>query len=160
MNLANLLGGNESVSSDAATWLYIRLKECYESILLSADSDEVRSLTKQRLDNLNKIGRGLQDTGTTDTGNTVQSSLSAIREALSVEDVSVPINSGFPRQSEINALPESPEKQYLLALLSLRGNTGNQGCVNALRYLESAINQDPANIVYRTLAEAIHDAID
>ena len=160
MNLTELLGGSSGASSENTVWLYTRLKECYELTVASTSSNEVRTLVNQRLDNLTAIGESFPDTGLTDTGNTVQSSVSLIREAFSIEDDSAPLNSGFPRQLEINALPESPEKQYFLALLSLRSNTGNQGCLNALRYLENAINQEPANIIYRTLAEAIHGAIE
>ena len=160
MNLTEMLGSSSGASSETMVWLYTRLKECYELIIDSADSNEVRALAKQRFDNLTAIGDGFFDIDLTDTGNTVQSSISLIREALSIEEDNAPLNSGFSRQSEINALPESSEKQYVFALLSLRSNTGNFGCLNALRYLENAISQEPANIVYRTLAETIHDAIE
>lgn len=160
MDLAGSLGDTHGASSDNANWLYLKLRECYESILDSSDSVEVRTLVMQRLNNLRSIGGELSDAVITDTGKTVQSSISTIREALSVESDSTTLNSNFPQQSEINALPESPEKQYFFALLSLRSSTDNQGCLDALRYLESAISQDSENIIYRTLVEIIHDAID
>ena len=136
---------------------YARLKECHELVADLAPSGEVRQLSAKRLDSLEAYP---VDIGLTDTGDSVQTSISLIREALSIEDVGTPLDSVFPRQSEINSLPESPLRQYFLALLSLRGNTGNQGCINALRYLERALASEPANIVYRALYEAIADAID
>ena len=161
MNFTGLFGDNNDSRPEIAVWLYTRLKECYELTAESATSEEVRILAQQRLRNLISISEGLPDsTAITYTGITVQSSVSMIREALSNEDDSVPFTNGFPRLSEFNALPDSPVKQYFLALLSLRSDTGNQGCSNALRQLESAMNQEPWNIIYRTLAEAIYDAVD
>ncbi|MCL2672278.1 MAG: hypothetical protein FWF10_09640 [Clostridiales bacterium] len=156
MNLSELLGVS-GASAENAIWLYTRLRECYELAANTADSAEARNLAHQRLHNLRRFGEGFPDTGLTDTGKSTQTSLSVIRETLSLEDERGSLNTPFPRQAEINALPESAEKLYLLALLSLRGDNGAQGCANALQYLEGALSLEPANIIYRTLAAALHE---
>lgn len=160
MNLKELFRGTNGETSQNIAWTYTRLKECYELMDSSAQSIEVRTLSRKRLSNLHEIGAGLPEEDTFSSIDSVQSSLSLIRTALASEDVKTSTSASFSQQTKINSLPESSEKNYLLALLALRGDTGNQGCLNALRFLERAIGEEPSNIIYRTLAEAIHRAVD
>lgn len=71
--------------------------------------------------------------------------------ALSEETIGGVISSVFSKQAEVNAMPESAEKNYILALLALRSGMNDEGRIAAIDYLIKAHEDSPNDPRIRTL---------
>ena len=71
--------------------------------------------------------------------------------ALSNETINEVSGNVFSKQADVNAMQESAEKNYLLALLALRSGMNDEGKVSAIEYLLKAHNDSPNDPRIRTL---------
>ena len=71
--------------------------------------------------------------------------------ALSDETIGGSISSVFSKQAEVNTMPESAEKNYILALLALRSGMNDEGRIAAINYLIKAHEESPNDPRIRTL---------
>ena len=71
--------------------------------------------------------------------------------ALSDEAIDSTSNDVFPKLAEVNAMMESAEKNYILALLALRSGMNDKGRIAAIDYLIKAHDDSPNDPRIRTL---------
>ena len=119
------------------------LKECYTLAEQSCTDEISREVISARSSEL-RVSRGhadaYSDTAYVDTEMTV---ISRIMENLSVQPLDGNTGSlaGSPGYA-LSELPESAEREYLYALLSLAYERGNQQRLDALRHIATAISYD------------------
>ena len=88
----------------------------------------------------------------------VETEMQIISEAiyeLTLEGLDSSENSVFKYDYKINNLPSSAEKEYLLALLSLRYGTSETQRLNALNHISAAHSYSPNDHRYITLASVL-----
>lgn len=66
-------------------------------------------------------------------------------------------STGFKYSHKINNLPSSAEKEYVLALLSLRNGTNETQRLEALRHISVALSYSPNDPRYIALASVLQD---
>ncbi len=76
---------------------------------------------------------------------------------LSLEGFTASGNKEFKNGHRISALPDSSEKEYVLALMALRSGTSESQRLEALRHLMAALDEVPDDPRYLALANILKD---
>lgn len=76
---------------------------------------------------------------------------------LTHEGYSVAENTGFRRSYNINNLPNSAEKEYMLALLALSNGTQETQRLSALSHISVALSYSPNDPRFLALASVLQD---
>ena len=89
-----------------------------------------------------------------------ESEMQIVSEALyelTLEGFAVSENTGFKCAHKISNLPSSAEKEYILALLSLRNGTNEMQRLEALKHISVALSYSPNDPRYIALASVLQD---
>lgn len=124
------------------------LEECYSLSINYIDDDTAKMLIRDRLNNSRKLKQCNQYQN---KPNSIQETFTSALLALSEESISNLTLDVFSKQSNVNDMEECAEKNYLLALLTLRSGMDDEGRIEATKYLEKAHNQSPNDPRIRTL---------
>lgn len=135
------------------------LKECYELAEQIVSTDEAREVIRSRKRKVIASKDFKLASDNINYPNSFQQIVSSITSALAREGAAVAARESFSFQSELNALPDSADKEYLLALFSLRNGTNETQQVDALRHITVAISRSPNDPRYLALAEVLQ-AVD
>lgn len=135
-----------------------QLKECYELAAQYETNDAAQSVLREKA---KKIDIPMNYVPVQADASYQESTMQIVSEAmygLSLEGFSASENSGFKYSHKINSLPGSGEKEFVLALLSLRNGTNETHRIEALGHISSALGYSPNDPRYITLARVLQDA--
>lgn len=131
------------------------LKECYEIAALYETSSTARGVL------IDKAKRISPDYFSRQTNVHYHESemqiISEVINELSMEDFTAAENTRLECAHKINNLPNSAEKEYVLALLSLRNGTSETQRLDALRHISAALIDSPNDPRYLALASILQD---
>lgn len=134
-----------------------QLKECYDLAARFEKFDTARDILREkskRIKNSKKyvsVQKGLLD------GETEMQIISEAIYELTLEGLVGSKNTRFHCIYKIENLPNSAEKEYILALLDLRSGTDETHRLSALRHISAALSHSPNDPRYITLASILQD---
>lgn len=124
------------------------LEECYSISERNVRSEIAKDLIHSRLVKSKKVTQNNPIAGKPFSN---EEAFADALLALSNETINETSSSVFSKQAEVNAMVESAEKNYLLALLALRSGMNDEGRIAAIEYLLKAHNDSPNDPRIRTL---------
>lgn len=135
-----------------------QLKECYELSIKFEKLDIAQEVLRKRSKRLDismnytpvQVDAPYQETE-------MQVVSKAIYE-LALEGITVPEKTSFKYAYKIDGLSNSAEKEFVLALLSLRNGTNETQIIDALRHISAALNYSPNDPRFITLAQILQEA--
>lgn len=133
------------------------LKECYDLAARYESQDIVRNILREKCQRINIPDGYVPLQGNTPYQETEMQILSQAVYELTLEGYATDVNSEFQYIHKINGLPTSAEKEYLLAILSLRKGTNTSARIEALRHISSALALSPNDPRYTTLASILQE---
>lgn len=135
-----------------------QLKECYELALqyekLDLAKDVLRKKTK-------RIDVSMNYSPVQTDVSYQESEMQVLSEALynlSLEGFNASDDSGFQYAYKIDNLPASAEKEFILALISLRRGTNETQRLDALRHISVALSYSPNDPRFIVLADILQQA--
>lgn len=135
-----------------------QLKECYDLAAQFEKLDTARSVLRERS---KKIDIPENYIPVQANASYPESEMQVVSEAiygLTLEGFAASENTGFKYAHKIDGLPDSAEKEYVLALLSLRNGTNETQRLEALRHISVALSYSPNDPRYIALADILKDA--
>ncbi len=143
------------------TWESIelfQLKECYELAALYANDEMAKNVLHKKIKRIEIP----EDCYMSDQDDAVyhESEMQIISDAmyeLALEGNVSSSDTGFKYKEKIDSLPESGEKEYVLALLSLRKGTTESNRIEALEHLTAALSYAPNDPRLLTLARVLEE---
>ena len=141
---------------------YLRLLDTYQMTATFAEDQEIADIAQKKLESLLAAGKecGLySECPESDTVITPQTNISSIKLALNSSRSDASKLRGSNISGKIDTLPESAEKHYLKAIVTLRLDSTFQGCQTAVSELHNAITLDPTNEAYTGLLDAVSEQI-
>lgn len=134
-----------------------QLKECYELAAQHETNDTAKSVLREKAKKIDIP----KDYVPVQTDAAYQETpMQIVSEALfelSLEGFAASENSGFKYSHRINSIPSSAEKEFILALLSLRNGTNETHRIEALGHISSALSYSPNDPRFITLARVLQD---
>ena len=135
-----------------------QLKECYELAVLYANDEMAKNVLREKA---KLIEIPTDYIPTQDDAVYMESEMQILSDAmyaLALEGSTSSLNAGFKYKNKIDSLPESGEKEYMLALLSLRKGTAESNRIEALGHLMAALAytpNDPKMIMLARILEEV-----
>ncbi len=145
---------------DVNTWDSIeafQLKECYDLATQFEKHDTAKDILREKS---KKIDIPKNFVPVQADASYPESEMQIISEAiygLTLEGSATSDNSEYKYAHKINNLPSSAEKEYVLALLSLRNGTNETQRIDALRHISVALSYSPNDPRYIVLASVLQD---
>ena len=162
MNIYQILRVRKNADKTELQSKYLRLLDSYKITATFAEDQEIANIAKAKLNQLVAAGHecGLNnECFEAEETMTPQTNISSIKLALNSSKSDVSKLRGSNISGRIDSLPESAEKHYLKAVVSLKIDSSFQGCQNAVKELHSAVKLDPTNSAYTSLLDAISEQI-
>ena len=140
------------------------LRECYELAADAAGTEEEREILRERAAGCTGVAGGavcLAEQGAAgadalqpDAGFSERLMRAVVSLSLTAEGYESVVDPGKVNGA-LAALPDSAEKEYLLALAALRGERGNAARVAAVRHISRALALAPGDPRCQALAEVL-----
>lgn len=141
---------------------YTRMFDTYQLTATFAEDPEIARIAQLKLDQLIKEGKKANlhaDACEARGVDSAQVQISTIRLALNSSKADPSKLRSSNISGKIDALPESAEKHYLRAVVSLRIDSSFRGCQNAVNELQRAVKMDSSNTAYPALLDAISEQL-
>lgn len=135
-----------------------QLKECYELASQFEKLDTAKEVLREKS---KKLDIPMNYSPVQTDAVYQETEMQIVSEALyqlSLEGFSASEKSTFKNAHKINSLPNSAEKEYVLALLSLRNGTNESQRLDALRHISVALSFSPNDPRFITLASVLQEA--
>ena len=162
MDIYQILRVRKNADKSELQAKYLRLIDTYQMTATFAEEQEIADIAQNKLNRLLSAGKecGLySECPESDTVNTPQTNISLIKLALNSSRSDASKLKGSNISGKIDLLPESAEKHYLKAIVTLRLDSSFQGCQTAVLELHNAIKMDPTNEAYTGLLDAVSEQI-
>lgn len=134
-----------------------QLKECYDLAVQFVKLDIAKDVLREKS---KKIDFPKTYASEQTNAKYVETEMQIISEALyelTLEGFVASESTGFKYAYKINSLPESAEKEYLMALLALRNGTNETQRLDAMRHISVALSYSPDDPRYIALANVLQD---
>ncbi|MBE5838437.1 hypothetical protein [Butyrivibrio sp.] len=129
------------------------LKECYELAVLNADNEIAKNVIRQKIKAIEILDSPVA---------AVEMTSYSKHESQIVTDAIFELSSDSSEISTVSRivenLPESGEKEYLLALIALRKGTGESNRIEAVRHISLAHSYAPNDPRIIALARILEEA--
>lgn len=135
-----------------------QLKECYELAAQFERLDQAKEVLREKSKKLDVPMNYAPVQADATYQETVMQIASEAIYGLSLEGFSAAEKTGFKQAHKIDNLPSSAEKEYILALLSLRNGTSETQRLDALRHISSALSFSPNDPRFVALANVLQEA--
>ncbi len=162
MDIYHMLRLTKSATAEEVQQRYSRVTESYRLVAACAEDEDVAKLANAKLSAMRSEGlkMGLEeDKIETAFEASEQTELSAIRRLLNSSNGNATILNGSNIDGKLNQLPDSGEKYYLKAIVTLKTDSSLKGCEKAVEYLRKALTYDPSNSAYLGIMDAIAEEI-
>lgn len=133
------------------------LKECYDLAMRFEELDTARGVIREKSRKIAIPKNYISEQIDVAYSESDMQIISKVIYGLSLEGFSAVENTGVKYEHEINKLPSSAEKEYVMALLALRSGTNETQRVNALRHIRAAYSYSPNDPRYIALASVLQD---
>lgn len=138
---------------------YGQLKECYELAVRFENNDKAKDVIREKIKRLeDQEDNIIQEYADTFYSKHEMEILSEIICVLASEDFMSSHNSDITFYHKINSVPDSAEKEFVLALLSLRSGTNETQRLEAVRHLSAALNNSPDDPRFIALFTVLQEA--
>ena len=134
------------------------LKECYNLASYFETNDSAKNILREKS---KKIDIPVDYIPARVDASYNESEMQIASEALyelTLEGFAASEKSGFKSEYKINNLPNSAEKEFLLALISLRNGTNETQRIDALRHLSVALSFSPNDPRFIALTKVLQEA--
>lgn len=135
-----------------------QLKECYDLAARFAKLDTVREVLREKS---KKIDQSANSVPTPDNSTCPRSEMQPLSRAvyaLTLEGFAANDNGRFVYEPIMASLPDSAEKEFVLALLSLRDGTDETHRLEAIKHIRAANSLAPNDPRYIALANILFEA--
>ena len=130
-------------------------KECYDLAAQYEQLDAAKNVLREKSKRLGNAEQ-VNDQGLLPAGETATQIVSEALYELSLEGYAGSDNNRPVRYlSRINELPDSGDKEYLLALLSLRNRMNETTRIEAMGHVARALSYSPNDPRYKVLSEIL-----
>ena len=153
----NIMVIRMSTISDLDSMKAFQLKECYELAAQYEKLDIARAILREKSKRIELPNNYIPVQTDEYYPETDMQILSEVIYGLSLEGFTASENSGSKYTYKINNLPNSAEKEYVLALLALRNGTNETQRLEALRHISMALSFSPDDPRYIALASVLKD---
>lgn len=163
MDIYQILRMSKDADKDELQEKYLRLLESYQMIVTFAENEEVQEISKKKLEQLITAGKEYGIHNERSKNQKVFSSqveIGTIKLALNSNGSDITKLKSSNISGKIDSLPESAEKHYLKAVVSLKIDSTLKGCQGAISELHKAVKLDPTNEAYIGLMDAISEQIE
>lgn len=138
---------------------YDQLKECYELAVRFEKNDKAKDVIREKIKRLeDQKDNIIQEYADTIHSEHEMEILSDIICVLASEDSTYSDNLEMMFSHKINSVPDSAEKEFVLALLSLRSGTNETQRLEAVRHLSAALNYSPDDPRFIALVTVLQEA--
>lgn len=134
-----------------------QLKECYDLAARFETLDTARAVLREKSKGIDIPQNYVPVQADVSYPETEMQIASEIIYALTLEDFAASDRTGFKYSHKMNDLADSGEKEFILALLSLRDGTNVTQRIDAMRHIRAALKHSPDDPRYITLAEILQD---
>ena len=133
-------------------------KECYDLAAYFEVNDASKELLRDRSKKLNLPNNYIPIQLDVTCPETEMQTISETMQQLSIESLSTNGAADFKYTHRINNLADSAEKEFVLALLSLRNGTYETQRINALNHIRVALSYSPNDPRFIALARVLQEA--
>lgn len=134
-----------------------QLKECYDLATQFEKLDTAKDVLRKKSKEIDILKNYILVQADATYEETEMQIVSEAIYGLSLEGFAATENTGFKYAHKINNLSSSAEKEYVLALLSLRNGTNETQRLDALRHISVALSYSPNDPRYIALASVLQD---
>lgn len=134
-----------------------QLKECYDLATQFEKLDTARDVLREKYKKIDIPKNYIPVQTDVSYQETEMQIVSEAIYWLTLEGFAASENIGFKYAHKINNLPNSAEKEYVLALLALRNGTNETQRLDALRHISVALSYSPNDPRYIALASVLQD---
>lgn len=135
-----------------------QLKECYDLATQFETHDTAKDVLREKSKKIDMPKNYVPVQADATYQETDMQIISEAIYGLTLEGFAASENTGFRYAYKINNLPNSAEKEYVLALLALRNGTSETQRLEALRHVSAALDYSPNDPRYIALASVLQDA--
>lgn len=135
-----------------------QLKECYELATQFERLDQAKEVLREKSKKLDIPMNYAPVQTDAKYQKTEMQIASEVIYGLSLEGFSASESTGYKQAYKIENLPSSAEKEYILALLSLRNGVNETQRLDALRHISIALSFSPDDPRFIALANVLQDA--
>ena len=135
-----------------------QLKECYELSTQFERLDTAKEVLRERSKRLDVSMNYAPVQTDVSYQETEMQIMSEAIYGLTLEGFAASEKNGFRYAHKIDSLPSSAEKEFVLALLSLRNGTNETQRIDALRHISVALSYSPNDPRFITLANILQEA--
>lgn len=139
---------------------YFQLKECYDLAAQFEKSNAAKNVLREKLKRLPFPKNNIPLQITVSYPETEMQILSEAVYELANESVNTAGRTAFKYTDKINALPNSAEKEYVLALLSLRSGTDVTHQLDAHKHISAALRYSPNDPRYIALSNILQGVLN
>lgn len=134
------------------------LKECYDLASQFERLDTARYILREKSKRIETEKSYIPTLSDASYRESEMHVLSEIVYGLTLDGVTDSESSATQYMHKLSSLPNSAEKEYVLALLALRDGTSVTQRLDALRHISAALNSSPNDPRYIALARVLQDA--
>lgn len=134
-----------------------KLKECYEFAARFEKLDAARKLLREKSKNIDVSDYLMDSQNDGSYEKTVMQVISEAIHSLSRENLDDRIYGDSEYSKKIDNLPDSPEKEYMKAIMTLKHDANRIQDNYALNLISSAIDGDPTDPRYIALANVLQE---
>lgn len=134
-----------------------QLKECYDLATQFEKLDTAKEVLREKSKRINIPKNYVPVQADVSYQETEMQIVSEAIYGLTLEGVSASDNGGFRYSHKVDNLPSSAEKEFILALLSLRSGTNETQRLDALRHISVALSYSLDDPRYIALASVLQD---
>ena len=143
---------------DASRWDNIQsflLKECYTIAAQYEANSSARDILRSKGRKISIPDGYVPDSNNIELPYSIQKTVSDALYALTMENAADPAAGSFGLQAAVATMPNCGEKEYLLAILSLRSGRSESNRLEALRHISLALSKSPNDPRYTALADIL-----
>ncbi|MFU0662948.1 hypothetical protein [Gardnerella vaginalis] len=134
-----------------------KLKECYEFAARFEKLDAARKLLREKSKNIDISNYSTDSQNDVSLKETDMQVISQAIRSLSLEDLDARIYGDSEYREKIDNLPDSPEKDYVRVLMTLKHDANRIQDNYALNIISSVIEDDPTDPRYIALANVLQE---
>lgn len=131
------------------------LKECYTLAAQYEANSSARDILRSKGRKISIPDGYVPDSNNIELPYSTQKIVSDVLYALTMENAAAPATGSFGLQAAVSAMPNCGEKEYLLAILSLRSGRSESNRLEALRHISLALSQSINDPRYTALADIL-----
>lgn len=131
------------------------LKECYTLAAQYEANSSARDILRSKGRKISIPDGYVPDSNNIELPYSIQKIVSDVLYALTMENAAAPATGSFGLQAAVSTMPNCGDKEYLLAILSLRSGRSESNRLEALRHISLALSQSINDPRYTALADIL-----